>query len=328
MKKKMMLLTVCLTAALMTGCGAGSKDSASVSMENSSWAEEKYVDMSYDMADGDFGGSSYAESMEEASTAGTTESGQVWTERKLIRNVDLDVETKEYDALMTKLETQIQELGGYIENMDSYNGSSYSGYRSSRYANLTIRIPQAKLDSFLAVMPDICNVVRRSDSVDDVTLTYVDMESHRDALRTEQTRLLELLEQAESLEDILTIEERLTTVRYQLESMESQLRAMDNQVQYSTVYLSISEVKELTPVEEVEETAWQRISEGFMHSLRSIGHGFAEFGIWFVIHIPQLVIWAVIITVIVLLIRRHRKKKAAKKAAKEAAMTAGQNKIK
>ena len=103
---------------------------------------------------------------------------------------------------------------------------------------------------------------------------------------------------------------------------------MDNQVQFSTVYLSISEVKELTPVEEVEETAWQRISEGFMHSLRSIGHGFAEFGIWFVIHIPQLAIWAAVITAIVLLIKRHRKKKAAKKAAREAETTAGQNNTK
>lgn len=323
MKKKMMtMLAVCLSAVLMTGCGAGSKSTMSESMAGN-WSASM-DSMEFEMNAGDMGGSYYGESMEEGS-ARATENGQIWTDRKLIRNVNLEVETKEYDAMMSSLETQIQGLGGYIENMDSYNGSNYSGYRNSRYANLTIRIPQTKMDTFLAVMPDICNVVRRSDSVDDVTLTYVDMESHRDALKTEQTRLLELLEQAESLEDILTIEERLTTVRYQLESMESQLRAMDNQVQFSTVYLSISEVKELTPVEEVEETAWQRISEGFMHSLRSIGHGFAEFGIWFVIHIPQLAIWAAVITAIVLLIKRHRKKKAAQKTAKEAAATAGQN---
>lgn len=92
---------------------------------------------------------------------------------------------------------------------------------------------------------------------------------------------------------------------------------MDNQVQYSTVYLNISEVKELTPIEVEEETAWQRISEGFMDSLRSIGHGLAEFGIWFLIHIPQLVIWAAVIAVIVLLVRKRRKRKAAKKAAIE-----------
>mgnify|MGYP002226154573 CR=1 FL=1 len=83
-----------------------------------------------------------------------------------------------------------------------------------------------------------------------MTLTYVDLQSHRDALQTEQERLLQLLEQAESIEDIITIEQRLSDVRYQLESMESQLRSYDNQVDYSTVYLYIDEVEVYTPVEE------------------------------------------------------------------------------
>lgn len=312
MKKRMTgLFAACMAAVIMAGCGAADNYSTSSAMSASSTESGSYYDSDFASI-----GGNYYETTEEKMT--DAESGQVWSDRKLIRNVDLDVETKEYDAAISILETQIQELGGYIENMDSYNGSSYSGYRSLRYANLTIRIPQENLNLFLNEVSDICNVVRRSDSVDDVTLTYVDMESRRDALQTEYTRLLELLEQAETLEDVLTIEDRLTTVRYQLESMESQLRAMDNQVEYSTVYLYISEVKELTPVEVEEETAWQRISEGFMNSLRSIGHGFSEFGIWFLIHIPQLVIWAAVIAVVVILIKRRRKKKAAKKAAREA----------
>lgn len=312
MKKRMTgLIAACMAAVIMAGCGAADNYSTSSAMSASSTESGSYYDSDFASI-----GGNYYETTEEKMT--DAESGQVWSNRKLIRNVDLDVETKEYDAAISILETRIQELGGYIENMDSYNGSSYSGYRSLRYANLTIRIPQENLNLFLNEVSDICNVVRRSDSVDDVTLTYVDMESRRDALQTEYTRLLELLEQAETLEDVLTIEDRLTTVRYQLESMESQLRAMDNQVEYSTVYLYISEVKELTPVEMEEETAWQRISEGFMNSLRGIGHGLSEFGIWFLIHIPQLVIWAAVIAVVVLLVKRHRKKKAAKKAAREA----------
>lgn len=312
-KRRTGLLAVCMAVLLTTGCGGADSSSQAMSDRNGeSWSEE----VSYDTGSVEMGGG-YYETTEEPSEAFSGENGQVWTDRKLIKNVNLEVETKEYDAALAALEARIQELGGYIENMDSYNGSSYSGYRSSRYANLTIRIPQEKLDAFLNAVADSCNVVRRSDSVEDVTISYVDMESRRDALRTEHTRLLELLEQAETLEDVLTIEDRLTTVRYQLESMESKLRAMDNQVQYSTVYLDITEVKELTPVETEEETAWQRISQGFMDSLRGIGHGISEFGIWFLIHLPQLVIWAAVIAAVVLLIRRRRKKKAERKAAKE-----------
>lgn len=144
----------------------------------------------------------------------------------------------------------------------------------------------------------------RSENVQDVTLTYVDLQSHRDALQTEQERLLQLLEQAESIEDIITIEQRLSDVRYQLESMESQLRSYDNQVDYSTVYLYIDEVEVYTPVE--EETTWERISAGFMDSLKSIGEGIKEAAIWFVIHIPYLVIWAIVIVIIVLILKRSR----------------------
>ena len=77
----------------------------------------------------------------------------------------------------------------------------------------------------------------------------------------EQERLLSLLEQAETMEEIIALESRLTEVRYQLESMESQLRTMDNQVSYSTVYLSIEEVEHFTPP--AEKGTWERISTGF-----------------------------------------------------------------
>ena len=187
-----------------------------------------------------------------------------------------------------------------------------------RNADMTIRIPKDKLDGFLNTVSEIANVIRRSDDVKDVTLAYVDLQSHRDALRTEQTRLLELLQKAETVEDIITIEERLSNVRYQLESMESQLRTYDNQVDYSTVYLSIEEVEILTPVE--EETVWQRISGGFVESLDNVGEGFVEFGIWFVVNLPYLVVWAVLIAVFVTILTWavNRAGKPSKRKVKEA----------
>ena len=65
---------------------------------------------------------------------------------------------------------------------------------------------------------------------ENVTLQYVSTESRVKALETEQTRLLELLENAETMEDLLTIEARLTDVRWELENYASQLRVLDNQV--------------------------------------------------------------------------------------------------
>ena len=88
-------------------------------------------------------------------------------------------------------------------------------------------------------MSEEANVTYSSESTEDVTLAYTDMQSHVAALRTEQETLLSMLGQAQSMEDILAIQTQLTQVRYEIESYESQLRVYDNQVDYSTVYLDI-----------------------------------------------------------------------------------------
>lgn len=235
----------------------------------------------------------------------------VQTERKRIRTVDMTVETKEFEKLILSLEEQVKQAGGYIENRSVYNGSSYSQYQTARSADMKLRIPKEQLDNFLNMVEGIGNVISKEEREDDVTLEYVDLESHKQALQTEQKRLLELLEKAENIEDIIAIEQRLSDVRYQIESMESQLRTYDSKIDYSTVNLQIEEVKELTPV--IEETAWERISNGFIESLKNIGHGAAEFAIWFLVHIPYLVIWAIVIGIFVVVLRKCIRKSEAKK---------------
>lgn len=239
--------------------------------------------------------------------------------RKLIKNVNMNVETEQFDALVPNLQSQVAALGGYIEDMSSYSrndnySSDYIGTKYLRYANMTVRIPQQNLDAFLNEVGEQSNIVSRSESVTDVTLQYVDLESHKKALTTEQNRLLELMEQAQSVEDIITIEGRLSEVRYQIESMESQLRTYDNKIDYSTVYLSIDEVERYTPTEEI--TTGERIRTGFMDSVKGVGRGIGNFAIWFVINLPYLIVWAIVIVIILLIVRIVIKKSAKKAAAR------------
>lgn len=307
------IITGLLTAGMilsLTACGSSSKDSNGISdlMDADYSVASNEAAASEASAEGGFGMTEGYDSAENAQDTGNTvpEETAATTDRKLIKTVNMDVETREYDKLLSAVENKVAELGGYIESLDAYNGSTYYSYRSTRNANLTIRIPKDRLEEFQNTVSELGNVTSRSENVQDVTLTYVDLQSHRDALRTEQERLLQLLEQAESVEDIITIEQRLSDVRYQLESMESQLRSYDNRVDYSTVYLYIDEVEVYTPVE--EETVWERISTGFVDSLKNIGEGLKEAAIWFVIHIPYLVIWAIVIAVIVLILKKIKKR--------------------
>lgn len=290
-KKGVLILTVLYCIIMLCACGGGSKGAS--------------------QSEGDYDASPAKAGMEEAqmnaydtseataaSDTGMTENASN-TNRKLIKNVTLDVESQKFDALMVNLDKEIKNLSGYVESMNVYNGEMYSD--NKRNATITARIPAASLDTFINKVGESANITNRSESVSDVTLTYVDMESHKKMLLEEQTRLLELLNTAENVEDIITIESRLSEVRYQIESMESQLRTYDNQVDYSTVVINISEVVELTP--DVEESAFDRISTGFRRSTLNVISGIREFFINLIIFIPYILIWGIVIIAIILIIR-------------------------
>lgn len=230
--------------------------------------------------------------------------------RKMIQKVWLRAETEDMDVLLQKVNDRIAELAGYVESQEIYNGSAYSGSRF-RNAEITIRIPAEKLNSFVNEVSEISNIVSSNQTTDDVTLSYVATESRVKALETEQARLLELLEMAETMDDLLTVEARLTDVRAELEQVTSSLRVMDNQVDYSTVYLTVTEVREYTVVEE-PETVWQRIGAGFKESLEDIGDGFVELFVFLVVNFPYFVILGVVLTVVILILRSRKKKKKEK----------------
>lgn len=232
------------------------------------------------------------------------------TNQKLIRTVYMDAETDDLDILLSNVENRVAALGGYIEHRQVYNGSQ-SEYRRIRNASLTIRIPAPQLDAFVSHVTENANIISTNESAEDVTLTYVEVEGRVTALQTQQARLLELLAQAETMEDLLTIERELTDVRTELEQMQSKLRLYDNLVDYGTVHLSVQEVKEYTQVQEEEPTFWERISEGFNESMENVGESALNALILFITSIPYF-LPLIIVTAITLIILRFtvwRKKK-------------------
>ena len=233
------------------------------------------------------------------------------TDRKLIRTVRMEAETENLDSLLSTLEEKLAALEGYVQAREIYNGSTYAS-RRYRHGELTLRIPSDKLSGFVAHVEENANVVTSSESVDDVTTQYVDTESRIAALEIEQERLMELLAKAETMEDLLVIESRLTDVRYELENFTSQLRVLDNKVTYATVHLYITEVQEYTPVIEKEPTVWERITEGFGDTIEDIADDVKEFFIWVVVNSPYIAIWAVVLPVAWKLLKKVKLRKKVK----------------
>ena len=289
--KKTISLSLCLLLllSLLAGCGATASNTADYAVS--------------EQLSGASGGL-----YESAAESGT--STVLPENRKLIKTVYLDAETQDLDTLLAQLDTQVAEMGGNMEERSVHNASAYSSYRY-RSASMTIRIPAAQVDAFVARVAEPSNIISSNQSVEDVTLAYVDTESRVAALETEQERLLALMEKAETMADLLTIEERLTEVRYQLEQITSQLRVYDNLIDYATIHLDIRQVRELT--EEVPETFWERISTGFMESLSDLGNFFVELAIALIVGLPYIVVFGGIAVVAVVFIRRRKGKRRAKK---------------
>ena len=310
-RKLFAILMVCLLiTGIFAGCGAEAMMDAPM---DSNAGMDYFLEESMDAPE------SPEYSLNDSSSAADSASGETAIDtqnQKLIRTVYMDAETEDMDALLSQVQARINELGGYVEAREVYNGSMYNSTRY-RNANLTVRIPADKLNAFVDHVSQVSNITSSQETVDDVTLQYVAIESRIKALETEQQTLLDLMAKAETMSDLLTIESRLTEVRYELENINSQLRVYDNKINYATIHLDISEVVEYTEPE--PENGWQRMGKGFVKSVKGVGNGLKEFFIWLVAAIPYLLLIGVIGLGIFLIIwgsiRRGRKKRAAKKAA-------------
>lgn len=259
--------------------------------------------------------------------------------RKIIKTARMSAETKDYDNFMAWIDRQVSAYKGYIESMseeqrsnysprlyysdynsyDWYGDGSYdSGYYMTRYAYLTIRVPSKSLETFMSMIGDYCNVTSKSVDSDDVTLSYIDIESRLNALQTEQWRIMELLEQAESLEDIITLESKLSDLNYQIESYTSQLRVMDNCVDYSTVNLNISEVVDFTEVEAIPNNYLGRLWAAFVRGWANVRDDLIAFSFWISESFAALMVWFVIIVGALKLTKNQRAKWSENRKAEKA----------
>ena len=282
MKKLRLLAVLLIVALLVAGCSKANSDAG------------------YEKPAGTVAGNGiYDESS--ANASGT----EIAENRKLIRTVDIQAETADLDAILADLDAQLAALGGYVQDKSVQNGRN----GATRYATLTLRIPADQLDSFVTHVENATNILSSNEETEDVTLKYSATESRIKALEAEEARLLELVAQAGSLSDLLLLEQRLADVREELEVVKSQLKLYDSLIDYGTLHLSITEVKEYTVVE--ERTAWERISTGFVKSLKGVGTICKELFIFLIVALPYLVIPAAVV-IVVMCLKKKKKAKAPK----------------
>ena len=162
--------------------------------------------------------------------------------RKIIKNVNESVQTDRFDEFLNELNQVVSDTEGYIYS-SNYSGKNYFNEDNLRHANITIRIPADNLSAFGEKVDSISVVTYYNETVQDVTAAYVDVESRIAVLEAEEAALLEMLKTSATTSDALSVRTRLLDVQADLASLRAQKNTYDDRVAFSTVYMSISEVR-------------------------------------------------------------------------------------
>lgn len=300
MKRKLagLLILICLMT-LSAGCGASGTSSTSGA------SGETGTEMSMPAMDGKategYGG------MELSSTAQTGQADRASdadreNEAKRIYTADLRMETTAFDDAAKGLAALVDELGGWMQSSSvDYGGSGY------RYGNYTARIPQEKFDQFISRAGKLCHVVYSNSNVEDVSEAYYDTAGRLETQQTKLKRLQTLLSQAKDMEDVITIESAISDTENQIESLSGDLKHYDSQIDYATVTLSLSEVYQLSNVEQPAAGFADRI----VGALSTGAHEFVNFIQGTLVILAYAWVWVLLIAVVltagIFMIRRKRK---------------------
>ena len=253
--------------------------------------------------------------------------------RLLIRTVSITAETTRYAEVASSLEGQVRAAGGYIEYSSMRGTGNNKDLRTGTY---TVRVPADKLDELIASVGNSCTVTSSNEGTSDVTLEYVDTKARIESLRVEYDQLLQLLSQAQDLDTIIILQNRITDVRYEIESAESRIRVLENQVEYATLTLTLIEVLEEKEVEEAHVVTYgEKVMDQFKDMWENTVEFFQDLLLGIIAIIPGLIFIGIITAVILIIVFSARKKRrkaraakalAAKKAAEEAEKQAEEKK--
>lgn len=221
-------------------------------------------------------------------------------QEKIIRTVSMSLSTRTFDDDLERIQTNLTSLGGYVENSDLSADA-----RARRTASLRLRVPVDKLDGFLNDLKGVGYLVSLSESAEDISEQYTDVETRLATQQAKMERLQALLKQAESVEDLLAIETEIANTQYQLDSMTGTLRGYDSRVNYATVWLTLTE-------ETVQETQGQptlgaRIAAAVSDAWAYAKAFLADAAVFLIVLLPYALVLGVVVYLIIRIVKHRRK---------------------
>ena len=217
-----------LLFAFIVGCGAvGRGDTVENKVDDNAAAPPEALASQADGLRADFGDSDIAQ--ESAEEPGTGSALPALLDRKIVQSASIDIQVDEVGRNFQEIVRIAETAGGFVAS------SSFSNLGDQQVADLTVRVPSDALQAVLADIRGMGDVQQESSNANDVTEEYTDLQARVRTLEATEQRYLELLAQADTVNDILVVQDRLDSVRGQVEQVQGRINLLDSLTDLATI---------------------------------------------------------------------------------------------
>ncbi|WP_329284141.1 DUF4349 domain-containing protein [Streptomyces sp. NBC_00691] len=283
---------VLLTAALvLTGCGANGTDTGAADKRDLSAAKP---------ADARGAADGYAG----AEKAPSAPSKAPARQQHVIRTASLSVEVADVTKALAAARTVTAGAGGHVENEETERADD--GDVASR---IVLRVPQERYDAVLTELAGTGKLLSRKADAKDVTGEVVDVESRIATQRASVARVRALMDRAERLTDVVTLEGELSRRQADLEALLAQRSSLRDRTSLATITLQLSEKEREPRAKESEEGR-----PGFLDALSGGWNALVGVVTWVVIVLAALAPWLAVALIVFLVWHRLIRPRAARRA--------------
>lgn len=218
------------------------------------------------------GGQEQSQGQDAASAGGSATGAVKESGTRVVKTADVQVEvgSGRFEASVERISALAVGRGGFVARTETSEG------RSAPSGTITVRVPAGDFDAVIVEVRRLGKVVSASSRGQDVTAQYLDVEARLRGLNASRDQILTVLSKANTVGDILAVQERLNAVQVQIEQLQGQQRLLDDQTTFGTIAVHLAEPgADLggAPEREGLAGAWHDARRGFVDGLEAIIRG-------------------------------------------------------
>jgi hypothetical protein len=211
------------------------------------------------------------------------------TAAMIARTAQLQLTTRDFDHIRARLDDILKRHHGYFGELNVTTPTD-----AGRTLTGKLQIPADQLDATLSEIKPLGHVDSESQSGEEVTQSYTDLEARLDNSRHAEQRIVDLLrDRTGKLSDVLEAERELSRVRGEIEQMEAERKALLTRVDYSTLTLTVNE--EYKSQLHVADSTPTKFRNAAVDGFRSMAGSLVSVALFLLSDGPVLLLWAAIL---------------------------------